>query len=360
MPIRKIYPLMKTSYLPVPVAMSASLASLLALNLSCGKQTLTPPNHLEIPAAGTNAAAPAASAIITNATTNSVTTTNPSTVTVAPATPEIAPTAPASPSATALTKSNAKVVEMPDGIQSAPKSFYPDNYSTNRAALFNNQSDYYFTARAGYEHTGYGNSRDTWYAAIKFYAHPEKLRARAGKLQWLVPDAALEFSHQALARPAKATNPGAGDGLQLRTDFYWSWLNWTTRVFARENCACAYAQPMNFSLGPVFTTGFDKTFEGSAFRASRYVGARLSLNRYAFVQYSFGKTDGLGQIRQELLGELPFYLSRNHEVRYVLRGEWSRGDQALPDYYQIGVFAEMPLDLLVRPRQWRELVPFLD
>ena len=26
----------------------------------------------------------------------------------------------------------------------------------------------------------------------------------------------------------------------------------------------------------------------------------------------------------------------------------------------LGVFVEMPLDLLVRPCQWRELVPFLD
>ena len=351
---------MKNSNLPVPVVMSASLAALIALNLSCGKQTLPPPDHLEISAPKTNLTVKAEGLTATNPPVTTVETTNPPAVQVAhtngPATPEIAPTA----SAPALTKSNAKIVEMPTGIPSAPKNFYPDNYSTNRAALFNPQSDYYFTARAGYEHTGYGNSRDTWYAGIKFYAHPEQLRARVGKLQWLVPDATVEFSHQALARPDGATNPGAGDGLQLRADFYWSWINWSTRVFARENCACAYAQPMNFSLGPVFEIGFDKTFEGSAFRASRYVGARLSLNRYAFVQYTFGKTDGLGHMRQELLGELPFYLSRNREVRYVLRGEWSRGDNALPDYYQIGVFAEMPLDLLVRPRQWRELVPFLD
>ena len=351
---------MKNSNLPVPVVMSASLASLLALNLSCGKQTQTPTNHLEISAAETNLIVKAGVLPATNPPVATIEITNPpvgpSTPTNVPATPEIAPTA----SAPALTKSNAKVIEMPSGQQEAPKNFYPDNYSTNRAALFNNQSDYYFTARAGYEHTGYGNSRDTWYAGIKFYAHPEQLRARAGKLQWLVPDATVEFSHQALARPAGVTNPGAGDGVQLRADFYWNWINWTTRVFARENCACAYAQPMNFSLGPVFETGFDKTFEGSAFRASRYVGARLSLNRYAFVQYTFGKTDGLGDLRQELLGELPFYISRNREVRYVLRGEWSRGDQALPDYYHVGVFAEMPLDLLVHPRQWRELVPLLD
>ena len=349
---------MKNNSLAVPLLLTVSLASVAALNLGCGKNSALQNEHWEKSSADKKTDAPtnAAAGAISNA---PVAPTQ-ALKTNAPATPEIAPTAPAKPAAGALTKSNAKVVEMPEGIQTAPKNFYSESFATNRAALFNRDSDYYFTARAGYEHTGYGNSRDTWYAGIKFYAHPEQLRARAGKLQWLVPDATVEFSHQALARPDDATNPGAGDGVQLRADFYWSWINWTTRVFARENCACAYAQPMKFSLGPVFETGFDKTFEGSAFRASRYVGARLALNRYAFVQYTFGKTDGLGQTRQELLGELPFYISRNREVRYVLRGEWSRGDQALPDYYQVGVFAEMPLDLLVRPRQWRELVPFLD
>lgn len=355
-------PPMKSSNLRAPLAMSASLASILALNLSCGKQTNAPSDHWELTAGGSNTTvtSPAESVVATNEliAAKAKAITNAPVAVTAPATPEIAPTAPASQP---LTASNAKVVEMPVGVQTAPQNFYPDNFSTNRAAIFNQQSDYYFTARAGYEHTGYGNHRDTWYAGLKFYAHPEALRTRVGnKLAWLVPDATLEFSHQALARPDDATHPGAGDGVQLRADFYWSWINWTTRVLARENCACAYAQPLNFALGPVFTTGFDKTFEGSAFRANRYIGARLSLNRYAFVQYTFGKTDGLADTRQELLGELPFYISRNREIRYTLRGEWSRGDNAHPDYFQVGVFAEMPLDLLVRPRQWRELVPFLD
>ena len=110
----------------------------------------------------------------------------------------------------------------------------------------------------------------------------------------------------------------------------------------------------------MFSTGFDKTFDDSGFRFARYGGARLSVNRYAFVQYTFGETDGLGHQHQELSGEIPFYISHDQQVRYVIRGEWNRANHGLPDYYQIGAFAEMPLSLLARPREWHDLIPFAD
>jgi hypothetical protein len=262
-------------------------------------------------------------------------------VPTAPATPEPAPTAPAA-------KALPKVVEMPETVPTAPKNFYSQDFTTNGCS----SPDYYFALRAGYEHAGYGDNSDTWYAGIKFYARPDKLRQQAGKNAWLVPDADAELAHHFLAKPDGTANPGSDEGLRLRASFYWSWVNWTTKVLARENCACPFAQPLHFAFGPAFTTGFDKSFDGSGFRFARYGGARLSVNRYAFVQYAFGRTDGFGGHNQELIGELPFYVSRDGQIRGVIRGEWCRGSSGAPDYYQLGAFAEMPLALLLHPRDW--------
>ena len=110
----------------------------------------------------------------------------------------------------------------------------------------------------------------------------------------------------------------------------------------------------------MFETGFEKTFEGSAFRSDRYVGARFAINRYAFVQYVCGRTDGFSRVREEALGELPISISHDSQVRYVLRGEWERGDLSYPSFYEAGVFLEMPLGLLVHPRDWHDLIPFVE
>lgn len=349
---------MKKNTLATPLLLSASLASVVALNLSCGKKTSNLSAPESAPGGNINLAPtrpnPAPSPVITN---------TPAAITTAPAapgTPDLAPTASAVKSTDKKwwQRFGGKTVEMSTNAPTAPKNFYPEDFSTNHVSLLDSRSDYYFAARAGYEHASYGNDRDTWYAGIKFYANPTQLRARAGKGGWLVPDFSAEFSHQALARPDKATNPGAGDGVQFQTELYWPWVNWTTKVFARENCACAFAKPMTITFGPVFVTGFDKTFEGSGFRFSRYGGARLAVNRYAFLEYTFGKTDGFADTRQEFLGELPFYISRDEQVRYVLRGEWIRSDRRRDDYYQVGAFVEMPLGLLFRPRDWHDLIPF--
>ena len=353
---------MKKNNFPAPLLMTASLASVIALNLGCGNnQPARPENNLTAPDAGTNQATATSSntAVATAAVSTLVTpirpgeiTPPPTSVAIAPTTPEPAPTAPA-------TKSNAKIVEMPATVPTAPKQFYSQSFITNHCDT-SAAPDYLFTVRAGYEHASYGDNRDSWYAGIKFYAHPEKLRGQFGKNAWLIPDADMELAHHFLAKPDGAAVPGTDEGLRLRASFYWSWVNWTTKVLVRENCACPFAQPLHFALGPVGVVGFDKTFDGSGFRFARYGGARLSVNRYAFVQYTFGKTDDFGGHRQELSGELPFYISRDQQVRYVIRGEWSRGSGGTPDYYQLGAFAEMPMSLLVRPREWHDLIPFAD
>jgi hypothetical protein len=38
---------------------------------------------------------------------------------------------------------------------------------------------------------------------------------------------------------------------------------------------------------------------------------------------------------------------------------WNHGDST-PDVLEAGVFLEMPLDLVVRPRQWGDLIPFAE
>ena len=248
---------------------------------------------------------------------------------------------------------------MPASTPIMPQKFYSDDFATNHCCLSDNPNqDYYLTVRAGYQHAGYGDNSDSWYGGVKFYAQPEALRSRAGKNAWLIPDMDAEFSHQYLAKPDGTGNPGSGEGIQFRANIYWPWVNWTTHVMARENCICPLSKPLNFAFGPIFVTGFDKTFDGSGFRFARYGGARLSINRYAFLEYVFGDTDGLQHSRQEILSELPFYMSRDSRVRYVFRGEWSRGDHNLPDYYQLGAFVEMPLGLLTHPDEWHDLIPF--
>ncbi len=355
---------MKKITLTTPRLLTASLASIIALNSGCGKTNSQPGAQSDAPTGTNNSSTTSAIAAvndskglasqeITNA--PAAATTAPTT----PATPDLAPTAPAASKKNL--QAGTKTVEMHSTVPAAPKNFYSEDFSTNHSSLLDSRSDYYFSARAGYAHASYGNDRDSWYAGIKFYANPTQLRERVGRPGWIiVPEVSAEFSHQVLARPDKATNPGAGDGVQLRTELYWPWVNWTTKVLARENCACAFAKPLHFTFGPVFVTGFDKTFEGSGFRFARYGGARLAVNRYAFVEYTFGKTDGFTHARQEFLGELPFYISRNEQVRYVLRGEWIRSERNRDDYFQIGAFVEMPLGLLFRPREWHSLIPFTD
>ena len=178
---------MKKNTLATPLLLSASLASVVALNLSCGKK----PSNLSAPetAPGENSNLaptrpnPAPSPVITN--TPAAITTTPA----APVTPDyLAPTA----AAVKTTDKKwwqvfgGKTVEMSTNVPAAPKNFYSEDFSTNHVGLLDSRSDFYFSVRAGYAHASYGNDRDTWYAGIKFYANPTQLRARAGKGSQLI------------------------------------------------------------------------------------------------------------------------------------------------------------------------------
>ncbi|MDR3456327.1 MAG: hypothetical protein P4N60_02685 [Verrucomicrobiae bacterium] len=363
---------MKKYTLSAPLLVTAALAPVIALNLGCGKRNSARSDRWDTPEGGTNMPVFAPTNSQTNANGSPASAagavnpeiTNPpaavTTTVAAPATPDIAPTAPADKAekhTKAAASKHTKVVEMSDTPPVAPEKFYNGEFATNHVSL-GHEPDYYVTVRAGYQHAGYGDNSDTWYGGFKFHAYPDNLRTRAGKNAWLIPNLDAELSHQFLARPDRTAARGSAEGMELRADLYWPWLKWSTDALSRENSVCPFTRPMHFTVGPVFATGFEKTFDGSGIRFDRYGGARLTINRSAFIQYAYGKTDGIGHNRQEVLGEVPFYISRDGEVRYVFRGEWSRGDLNLPDYYQLGAFVEMPLDLLVRPREWRDLIPF--
>ena len=250
---------------------------------------------------------------------------------------------------------------MPSTAPQPPEKFYGDNDSvTNHLQRLLDNPDYFFRVRAGYEHTYHGDNNDTWYAGLKFYAYPDDLRVRLGKNAWLVPDADVEFSHQTLAKPDLShRSSGSDQGLNLRSSFTWPWFNWATRTPDRGDFYCPYARPLNFSLGPTANFGFDYLFDDNDSRYAGYFGARLTINRMAFIEYTVGRTEGLFGTRQQILTEIPLYVTRDQLVHYTFRGEWNHGVSSVPDVLQAGIFIEMPLDIIAHPQEWGDLIPFL-
>ena len=82
------------------------------------------------------------------------------------------------------------------------------------------------------------------------------------------------------------------------------------------------------------------------------------MNHNGFIEYTAGGTDGLSGTRQQVVAELPIYASRDGEVRYILRGEWNRADEAQPDVLSGGLFVEMPFSIFAEPKKWSDLIPF--
>ena len=336
---------MKNNKLSVPISLTATLAFILTCALGCAKKNSPGENLLNAPETNpTNAAAgsipPAATTNVATATDSPVMApaaiTNPPTTTKKAslsATEEPAPTKPSAPA-------TIKVVEMPATVPVAPTNFYSGDFATDTCCVSATTSDnYYFRLRGGYQHVNHGDNNDTYWLSVKFFAHGDDLRERAGKNAWLVPDADAEFSHQYLAKPDGSASPGSGEGMQLRASFFWPWLHWSKRMFARTNSVCPMCQPLMLGFGPTANVGFDQLFDGSEARLARYFGVRLA------------------GTRQQILAELPFYASRDGEVRYVFRGLWNTGSHNTPDLFQAGVFVEMPLCFLATPSKWHDLIP---
>ena len=348
--------------------MTAALACVLSLNLSCGKNPPPPAARLVSAPAPTN---PDAAAANTNA---AVTATNPAPVAEAPAaitnlpiaattpvpppaTPEPAPTvAPAAPPHTT-------VVEMPATVPVAPTHFYSGDFAqkTNCCTLAKcekeDEADYFsLLIRGGYQHANHGDNNDTYYVSARVAVDGDELREHASKSAWLMPDAYAEISHQYLPKPDDSKQPGSGEGIQFRADFYWPWTHWTSQMFARTNAVCPLSRPLALGFGPTANLGFDQLFDGSPARLARYAGVRANVG-HGFIEYVVGGTDGLSGIRNQVLTELPFYASRKNGVRYYFRGLWNTGYNSSHDELEAGLFVELPIETLVRPTHWGSLIP---
>lgn len=350
---------MKNRKPTVSVSLAASLALMITGGLSCSQKGPSPQGNSPQPAPEplpTNSVPTAKANAATNNLTVTVITSNaPASI----ATPPPATTTPATAPVVAP-PSKTVVVEMPSSPPTRPTKFYSDEPPLKSCCEggADTKHNYYLSFRAGYQHINYHDNRDTYYVGVKFYANGADWRAAAGKNAWLVPDATAEISHQYLPKPDGSATPGTGEGLQFRADLFWPWLNWTSCTLARTNPVCPLCRPLALGLGPVVEVGFDQLFDGSSARFARYAGARLTVNHAGFIEYTAGGTDGLSGTRQQVIAELPIYSSRDGEVRYVLRGEWNRSDEAQPDVLSGGLFLEMPFSIFAQPKKWSDLIPF--
>jgi len=368
---------MKINKLTLPISLTATLALLLAGVFGCGrKNTPAAPGENQPPApepVPTNSAAPAPA---TNEATTTVNipaapsvheiTNPPPVATTPPATNTPSPTPPAG---LPLLTTTTRVVQMPATVPTAPTNFYPGDFSTVPADTASsrtnskhgslNSTNYYFRFRAGYEHINYRDNNDSFTLGVKFYAHGDDLRARAGKNGWLIPDFTAEMSYHLVPKPDLDAHPGTQAGTSVRANFFWPWLHWDLKNAARANAVCPLCRPLVLGLGPVGEIGYDRLWNSSDYRLARYLGARLTFNRDGFIEYTAGGTDGLAGTRQQLTAELPVYTSRDGEVRYVLRGQWNRAEYVQPDVLSGGLFVEMPFGTLIKPSKWGDLVPFL-
>lgn len=250
-----------------------------------------------------------------------------------------------------------KIVEMPATAPKPPAKFYTSDMAASPTATNQN---YYFRFRAGYQHTSFGaNNNDTFFLSAKFYAHGDQWRQNVGKNAWLVPDITAEVSHQDLPNDQSGKNTGTTDGLQVGANFFWPWFNWAMNSCSHNNTYCPFSGPLAVALGPTVNGGFDQLFNSNYAPATFFHGgARLTLNRDAFIEYTVGGAQDLPGTRQQLAAELPLYQSRDGQVRYVVRGLWDHVGGDHPDLLQGTLLVEMPFDLLVTPSKWHDLVPF--
>ena len=354
---------MKKKSIAAPLSITAALACVISLNSGCSKKN-NPPAPSEPTTPTTNAADAAgtvtnADVTISNTATGIAvaepTITNPppaaTTPVAPPAAPEPAPTAQS-------TEPQHTVVEMPTTVPTAPTNFYSgDNakksaFDTDAMSSSEQRGSFSLLLRAGYQHANRGDNHDTVYASVKFGYDGEALRERIGKNSWLIPDIYAELAHQYVAKPDNAKQPGSGEGLQFRANFYWPWINWTSYMFSRTNAASPMRRPLVFSVGPTANVGFDDVFDDSDVRLARYVGVRATLN-HGFIEYTAGKTEGLSDTRSQVLTEVPFYFNGRNGIGFYFRGLWNSGLNNTHDQLEGGVFMEVPIETLVRPSTWR-------
>ena len=363
---------MKINKLSVPISMTATLAVVVTCALSCAKKNNGGGAPLPEPSEPlpTNAA-PADTKPPVAPDTNGPDAAHVLTITNVPAPTDITNAPPAETTVKAvetpaptITSTNVTVVEMPTTIPAAPTNFYSADFTKNSCCAADSHAadgctNFFFRFRGGYEHINHGDNNDSYWLSAKFYAYGDGLREQAGKNGWLIPDASAEISSQYLPKTDQNPHPGSDNGRRLRADFTWPWILWTTLMFARDNSVCPFCKPLALGLGPTINVGFDHLYNESKYRLARYAGVRLTFNRAGFIEYTAGGTDGLDGTRQQITAEIPFYESRDGEVRYYLRGLWNRGAHNRPDLLEGGLFLEMPFSTLYTPCKWGDLVPFV-
>jgi len=373
---------MTTNKFSITLSRTATLAGLIACAAGCTKKNHEPsPSQPPLPEPlATNAAAST-----NNNSTDAATSTNipPATLSsvviatnIPPAlditNPPPAETTLKAPEITTLAETNVPghtaVVEMPAKPPVAPTNFYPATITSSSpptAALTPTpltgeaEGNFFVHFRAGYEHINHGDNNDSYWLSAKFYAYGDGLRERAGKNGWFIPDASAEITSSYLAKPDNDPHPGSDEGLGFRADFTWPWLRWTALASATTNSGCPFCQPLALALGPTVNVGFDHLYGESDYRFARYAGLRLTFNRSGFVEYTAGETEGLNGTRQQIVAEIPFYQSRDGEVRYYLRGLWNHGANNKPDILEGGLFVDLPVSTLISPSKWGDLVPFM-
>jgi hypothetical protein len=263
----------------------------------------------------------------------------------APTKPEVKPTPAPQPAPTTVTK----VVEMPTTTPPPPANFYPSDIATNKF--------YSLHFRAGYQHANHGNNNSTAWLSAKGSVNADQWRQQAGKNGWLVPDADAEFSHQDLAKKSGGAQSDTDEGVQLQASLFWPWKHWTV-ANTHTNAACPFSGPVALALGPTLNGGFDQLFDGTSPQLFSHGGARLTINRDGYLEYTFGGAENLPGVRQQLAAELPIFQSRNGEIRYLVRGLWDHTTGNQPDLVQGALLVEMPLDIFTSRDKWRDLNPF--
>ena len=236
-------------------------------------------------------------------------------------------------------------------------SYFLEDFSDNRSL--------YYTLRAGWDHSEFVKSGDTWWLSASLYGHNQELRSYItdnvrspgwGKfLSAITPDVYFELSHQIQpinTNTAGATNGVLTDGARLLAGAFWPLLSWpisTPQTFGITNFSKGTLHP---TLGPVFEADFNTLFDSkyanqshfSGLSWSYYGGARLALSPYAYVQYEVGKDSYLQNgLRYHITSEIPLAVLGG--TRVILRTIWDCSDHHQDrDFLDFVIMVQIPFD----------------
>ena len=233
----------------------------------------------------------------------------------------------------------------------------------NNDAKYREEPAIFYRMRLGYDRTQFGRPGNTWHMGAQFNVRPQAWYGQSPSTleTILIPDITAEIGHTGLATTtgSKRTDT-SGDGVITDLNLFWPWLNWA----AVDDDASRTNSPPHkkFSFGPTAYGAFQEltSIDNAHPEWVRYGGLRFMFKHDAYVDYTFGRTDGLPGYRHQVTAEFPIYQKEGSDMRYVVRGFWNTDySSSHDDVYGISVLAEFPFDALVHPSKFRDLVPFL-